>query len=275
MSIAIAAGAPGYPSRLHDLADPPLILYASAPLPHAERWVAIVGSRRASEEGRVLASRMAKRLAEQGAGVVSGGAIGIDAAAHRGALEGGGPTIVVLPSPVDRPVPKQNRALFAEVIARGGALVSELAEPPQGKKSFMTRNRIIAALADAVIVVEAGPRSGTRHTLRSARALGRLRAVVPWVLDDPRGAGGRSPAAAGASVVGSLAALAAWLSLPPRGSVGDPDPILAALPEEAAITIDRLAARAKAPIARVLAHLTRLEVEGRVAILPGGRVRRP
>ena len=112
--------------------------------------------------------------------MVSGGALGIDTAAHAGALDAGAATTVVLGSGVDVLYPDRNRALFAAVVDRGGALVSTFpmgAQPRPGQ--FVARNRIIAALADVVVVVSAGPASGSLHTARHAAALGRRLAAVP------------------------------------------------------------------------------------------------
>jgi DNA processing protein len=272
--LTIAAGSSDYPPRLLELPDAPLQLHASGPLPRAERWVAIVGARSASEGGRTLAERMAKTLAERNIGVVSGGALGIDAAAHRGALAGRGPTIVVLPTPIHRPAPKRNWRLFGDVARSGGALISELSRGPIGKWSFMHRNRLIAALADALVIVEAAETSGTRHTARAAERLGRPIAVVPWDEGDPRGALAAELLPRGATPLRSVVELMAWLSIPlPPDAEPDADPILCELGEDA-IAIDRLASKIRMPIHRLLAHLTRLELDGRIQVLPGSRVRR-
>jgi DNA processing protein len=269
------------------------MLFKTGPLPKADRWVAIVGARKASEGGRDLALRMAKALAERGIGIVSGGALGIDAAAHRGALEGGGKTIVVLPTPIDRPSPKQNWRLFGDVVRSGGALVSEVESgTPIEKSAFRDRNRIIAELADALVIVEARPNSGTRYTLQAAKRLGLPIAAVPW--DDDRGAIARRLQAeraaseasedgwtgfarpgpkSRASEVRSVDGVLEWLGLRPAPNDPSGDPFLDALSDDA-VPIDRLVSTLGLPVARVLAHLTRLEVAGRIEVLSGGRVRR-
>lgn len=270
--IRLAAGGPDYPSRLLDLDDAPLWLHASGPMPMVERWVGIVGSRRASERGRAMAQKMAQLLCRQGVGVVSGGALGVDAAAHRGALAGGGQTIVVLPTPVEAPEPRRNRRLFAEVVAAGGVLVSEVESGPVFQSHFMARNRIIAALSDLVVVVEAGPRSGTRYTSRAARRLGRPLAVVGWPDGDPRGAGlTHLVEAARIHVPEDVLSLVGIT----RAGAEDPteDPLLAALGGED-VAVETLAARVAAPVRAVLVRLTALEISGRIQLLPGGRVRR-
>jgi DNA processing protein len=273
MALAFAAGSADYPVRLLELGDPPQILYASGPLPRAERWVAIVGSRKCSEGGRDLAHGFAKTLAERGIGVVSGGAIGIDAAAHRGALEAKGATIVVLPSPIHRPSPRRNWRLFGDVVTGGGALISEMDRVPRDKSSFRDRNRMIAALADLVLIVEAGPTSGTRYTVRAARRLGRRLGAVPWPADDPRGAISQQILARGGTPIRDTGELLDWLSLPRPHYDAERDPVLVALGEQA-ISIDRLAQQVRLPIPRLLRELSRLTRQGRIQMLPGSRVRR-
>jgi DNA processing protein len=268
--LVLARGAAGYPRRLLDLKDAPLRLFASGPLPERDRWLAIVGARKCSEGGRMLAELLAKHAAENGVGVVSGGAIGIDASAHRGALAGGGATIAVLPTPIRRPSPKRNWRLFGDIKTNGGALISEIEHAPLGKGSFRDRNRIIAALADFVLVVEAGPISGTRYTVRAARQMNRPLGAVPW--DDGRGAVASHILARGGRPIRSIDDLCGWLSLPRRRR-DESDPVLAELGDET-IAIDHLAKRMTLPIQRLLAHLTRLELEGRLQVLAGSRVRR-
>lgn len=142
--------------------------------------VAIVGARAATQIGMDRAHALAKHLAGRGVRVVSGGALGIDGAAHRGALAGGGPTTVVLGSGLDVAYPPRHAPLFAQVLAEGGALVSELADDEQPRRStFVQRNKLIAALADCVLVIEADVRSGSLSTARAAGQLGRVVAAWP------------------------------------------------------------------------------------------------
>ena len=141
--------------------------------------VAIVGARVATQVGMDRAHALARHLASRGVRIVSGGALGIDGAAHRGALAGDGVTTVVLGSGLDVPYPKRHRPLFTQVLARGGALVSLLEDHVEPRAStFVQRNPLIAALADVVIVVEADLRSGSLSTARAARELGRV--VTAW-----------------------------------------------------------------------------------------------
>jgi DNA processing protein len=136
--------------------------------------VAIVGARAASQVAMDRAHALAQHLAARGVHIVSGGALGIDGAAHRGALAAGGTTTVVLGGGVDVPYPQRHAPMFAEVVARGGSLVSMRADGGLPLPwTFLARNRLIAALVDAVIVVEADVKSGSLSTARAALDLGR------------------------------------------------------------------------------------------------------
>lgn len=142
--------------------------------------VAIVGARAASRAGMDRAHALARHLAGGGIRVVSGGALGIDGAAHRGSLEAGGATTVVLGSGADVLYPARHAPMFEQVVARGGALVSLLPAGTQPRPgTFVQRNPLIAALADAVVVVEADVQSGSMSTARAARDQGRLVAACP------------------------------------------------------------------------------------------------
>jgi DNA processing protein len=146
--------------------------------------VAIVGTRRASGYGRSCAAEIAEELARAGVTVVSGLAIGIDAEAHLAAITAGGVSVAVLPSPLDRIYPPRHRDLAARLVATGGALISELAPGhAPGKPDFARRNRIIAGLARAVVVVEAPDRSGALLTAAAAIDHGREVFAVPGPID--------------------------------------------------------------------------------------------
>jgi DNA processing protein len=141
--------------------------------------VAIVGARAASVTAMERAHAVAKHLAGRGIHVVSGGALGVDGAAHRGALAGGGTTTVVLGSGIDVLYPSRHARLFEQVVERGGALVSMFPVGTQPRRStFPQRNKLIAALADAVLVIEADVHSGSLSTARAAKELGRV--ICAW-----------------------------------------------------------------------------------------------
>lgn len=169
----LSYGGPGYPERLGRLHDPPVVLWAAGPLPiAAATTVAIVGTRAATADGRRLARRVSAELASRGIRVVSGLARGIDAEAHRGALEAGGETLAVLGSGLNFEYPGLNRPLYAQ-LRKTGALLTEFA-PTQRPAAhhFPQRNRIVAGLADAVLVVQAGLKSGARITASHAADIG-------------------------------------------------------------------------------------------------------
>jgi DNA processing protein len=155
-------------------------LHVRGTLPLDQPSVAIVGARAATRVAMDRAYQIAAHLAGQGVHVVSGGALGIDGAAHRGALAGGGTTTVVFGSGVDVMYPQRHAGLFEQVVALGGALVSMLPDGTQPRGyTFVQRNPLIAALADAVIVIEAELRSGSLSTARAAAAFGREVAAWP------------------------------------------------------------------------------------------------
>ncbi len=164
-----------YPEVLLHLESPPAVLYLRGELPSTERNIGIVGTRKASPWATAWTHKVARELAEAGVGIISGLAMGIDAASHKGALEGGGYTLGVLGSAMDRFYPPQNRALAEQM-----NVLSEfpLGTPPQAGL-FPRRNRIVAAFAKAVLVVEAGEKSGSLITARFAAELGRDVLAVP------------------------------------------------------------------------------------------------
>ena len=175
----------GYPARLHALAAPPSPLWIRGAWAPAPRAVALVGARAATARGLESSRELAASLASAGVDVVSGGALGIDAAAHRGALDvaerpEAGRTVAVLGTGVDVAYPERNARLFDEIVASGGALVTQFAPGAQPRKqSFPVRNIVIAGLADVVVVVEAGLASGTTHTVRAMQSLGRPISALP------------------------------------------------------------------------------------------------
>jgi len=179
-----------YPAALLQLTDPPPILFLDGATEFLEsEAVAIVGSRKATEGGRRAAETMGRVLSEAGLTVVSGMALGIDGAAHRGALLGGGRTVAVLGSGLQVVYPAGHRRLSHD-IRQSGLLVSEfLPNQPALRHHFPKRNRIIAALAAAVVVVEAGERSGALITVDHGLDLGREVLAVPGAVENPQARG--------------------------------------------------------------------------------------
>lgn len=198
-------GSPGWPEALDELADPPPVLFVRGDLAAAlaggaapeplravlrGRGVAIVGSRRASAYGAARAQSLARELASVGVPVVSGLARGVDAAAHRGALDGGGQTLGVLGGGLARFYPPENVPLAREIVCGRGAVVSEFAlDMPPLPHHFPRRNRLLAAFAVAVVVVEAAERSGSLVTADHALDLGREVLAVPGRVDAPNSRG--------------------------------------------------------------------------------------
>jgi DNA processing protein len=180
---------PAFPSELGDAQPPVRELSLRGVLPSLEHAVAIVGTRTPDPHALRFAHRLAAELAEAGCTIVSGGALGIDSAAHRGALEARGKTIAVLPTGVERPYPRGNHALFRTIVEHG-ALVSEgQGSRPGYDSAFLERNRIIAALARCVVIVQAPQKSGALSTAAHAKRIGRPLWVVPQAPWEPRGAG--------------------------------------------------------------------------------------
>jgi DNA processing protein len=198
-ALSFARGTPRYPPALADLSDAPERVYLRGRLPQGP-MVAIVGSRAATPYGIGIARRLAADLARLGIPVVSGLARGIDAAAHGGALEAGGLTVAVIPAGLDTITPVHHRAL-AERIAGQGALLSEIESGgPRFRGQFVERNRLIAALADATVVVEAAESSGALTTAHFARRLGRELLAVPGDVGRPTAHGCHQLLRAGAAL---------------------------------------------------------------------------
>jgi DNA processing protein len=217
-STSIPPDDPSYPSALVTLGSPgraPPTLFLRGRLP-ALPGVAIVGTRAPSEEAAAFARALAAALAREGVAVWSGGAVGIDAAAHEGALEAGGLTVAVMGGGLDRLYPPQHRDLFDRVVEGGGALLARVPDgTPPTPPGFLQRNAVLAALTDVTVVVQAGLASGARSTAAAARRLGRALCVVPNPPWDPRGQGCALELARGACAVYEVADVLAALGRPP------------------------------------------------------------
>lgn len=265
-----------YPDALARLVEPPDVLRLRGSLGERRR-VAVVGARATDEYGADLARDLAGGLARAGVSVVSGGALGIDAVAHEAALEAAGHTIAVLGTGVDVAYPARHRGLYARILASGGALLSQFADGTPGyQANFPARNRIVAALAEAVVVVRAGARSGALITASWARAQGVPVLAVPGDVRDPLSAGTTALLKEGARAVASAADVLDVIGVKSR-----PEPQLA-LPALAGDEAALLAALARRPrhadeVARAaglapgaaLAGLLALEVGGLCEQRPG------
>ncbi len=259
-----------YPDALRHLESPPPVLYLKGELPPSPRTIAIVGTRKASPWATAWTQRVARELAEAGIGIISGLALGIDAAAHKGALAGGGYTLGVLGSSLDRFYPPQNRALAEQM-----HLLSEfpLGTPPQ-PGHFPRRNRIVAALAQAVMVVEAGQKSGSLITARFAVELGRDVLAVPGRPSDTQSVGCNQLIRDGAGLVMSTEDVLGALGVlaPKRQSVpleGLEAQVYRALLELSEALPDDLAQATGLSAGEVLSTLTLLEIKGLVQEMAG------
>ncbi|HSU76248.1 MAG TPA: DNA-processing protein DprA [Burkholderiales bacterium] len=271
-----------YPRALLEIADPPAVLYAHGRADLLQRpALAIVGSRNASAQGESNAGHFARALSDAGLTIVSGLALGIDAAAHRGGLAGAGSTIAVLGTGVDVVYPNRNAELAAE-IARRGLLVSEFAlGTPAIAHNFPRRNRLISGLARGCLIVEAAIASGSLITARCAADQGRDVFAIPGSIHSPLAKGCHALIKSGAKLVESaddvLAELAGFqptarattLAAAPSGDTG----LLAVMGHDP-VDVDSLCERAGLSPEEVTSQLLRLELDGRVTALPGGLYQR-
>jgi DNA processing protein len=195
-----------YPSLLKEIQNPPSGIYVLGVLPENEKpRVALVGTRKATFQGRLVAKEIAKKLSERNIIIVSGLAMGIDTAAHEGVLAFNNQTIAVLARGLDEIYPRQNENLARKIIETGGAIISEYpAGTPALPNQFLERNRIISGLSLAVVVVEAPKESGSLVTARLAAEQGREVFVVPGPINHPNYYGSHQLIRDGARLVGSV-----------------------------------------------------------------------
>ena len=271
-----------YPKPLLEIADPPTLLYAQGRLDLLARpALAVVGSRNATAQGERNAESFARAFSEAGLTIVSGLALGIDAAAHRGGLVGAGSTIAVLGTGIDVIYPARNAPLAGDIADRG-LLLSEF---PLGTRAaahnFPRRNRLICGLAQGCLVVEAALASGSLITARAAAEQGREVFAVPGSIHSPLSKGCHALIKAGAKLVESADDVLSELSgfrrnedLPPAPSrTLSSEPLLAQMGFDP-IDVDSLCARTGLSAEQVSSQLLRLELTGLVAVLPGGLYQR-
>lgn len=292
-------GSPHYPPALLQMADPPVLLYALGPIDQlgAAPCVAVVGSRNPTPQGESNARQFAKSLVQTGWVVVSGLALGIDGAAHEGALQGLAAhsgrlaTIAVVGTGLDRVYPRQHRDL-AHRIAQHGIILSEqpLGTPPVAHH-FPKRNRIIAGLGHGVLVAEAALQSGSLITARLASEQGKEVFAIPGSIHAPQSRGCHALIKQGAKLVESAEDVLEELRhlLPshptctqtaseeeqtePASTTAPPSPLLQALGYDP-VGLDALLARTGMDAARLQADLLTLELAGQVGRLPGGLFQR-
>ena len=276
-----------YPRNLLDIPDPPAVLYLKG---RREMLgcpaVAVVGSRNATAQGIANAEQFAAALSQAGYAVVSGQALGIDTAAHRGGLTGVGSTIAVIGTGADVVYPARNRGLAHE-IAEKGLIVSEFPlKTPALAENFPRRNRIISGLSRGVVVIEAALRSGSLITARLAGEQGREVFAIPGSIHSPLSKGCHLLIKQGAKLVDDVADILEELGspLPQAGAAPRSEAAPAALADGLGallehighdpVTVDVLARRTGQAADQLVAALMELELAGRVAQLPGGRVQR-
>lgn len=287
----VTLGDTAYPAGLLDIEDPPSMLYMlgaldfrlQAAIKKSALCLGIVGSRNPTPQGENNARQFAKAFGEAGLCVVSGMALGVDGAAHDGALQGGGTTIAVVGTGLDRVYPKQHLAL-AHRIAENGLIISEfpLGTPPL-TANFPKRNRLISGLSQGTLVVEAALKSGSLITARLAVEQGKEVFAIPGSIHSPQSRGCHALIKQGAKLVESAQDVLEELHLPHARATSAPtdasadlsedDPLFAALGFEP-VTLDALQARTGLTTALLQARLLDLEMAGDVARLPGGLFQR-
>lgn len=277
----VTLGDSDYPQSLLNITDPPLLLYVKGrrDLLNANA-LAIVGSRHATPQGLNNAESFANALSDAGICIISGMAHGIDAAAHRGALQGQGSSIAILGTGLDKVYPSANRDL-AHALAKQGTLVSEfpLGTPPLAS-NFPRRNRLISGMSAGCLVVEASLQSGSLITARLAMEQGRDVFAIPGSIHSPQSRGCHALIKQGAKLVEKAQDILEELSKWPASSACDTE-----LPEDHdsdlldqigfdPVSIDALCMRSGLTVSRLSAMLLTLELEGRIAALPGGLYQR-
>ena len=297
-------GDPWYPPLLRQIDNPPPVLYVRGTLDPDVPRVALVGARDCDDYGLELARDIAEGLAIAGVQVVSGGARGVDAAAHAGALWAQGSTVAVTGSGIDVVYPQENAALFERLGRGGGAVISEFPPgTPADKRNFPRRNRTISGLSSAVVVIRAAANSGSLITANHAAQQKRPLFAVPGGANDPLSAGPNSLLTVEAArAVTSAKDILFGLGWPIPAALNDPEPrkrkrarvlvpqalppakaaaledvvlseeeirLFNALDERSPLHIDEISLRSGVPVAQALAKLTELELKGLATQRPG------
>ncbi len=271
----------GYPECLRGTEEPPLLLYVRGTLPDFKRACSVVGTRRCTPYGFKVSELLGKALAESGYTVVSGGARGIDGAAHGGALSAGGATVAVLGTGVDVIWPPEHDELFENILSAGGALVSEY---PMGTSArtwrFPRRNRIIAGLSKHLVVVESPVKGGAMITARKAMEMGREVWAVPGRIDEKVCEGsnrlifdGASPLVSIADFIEGIGGLGQLELFNPLPVSGDGKKVLDCLSERGDLTLDQIATRTGISVADLTGLMAELQANALIYPTGGGRWR--
>jgi DNA processing protein len=274
----LALGDADYPAQLLATADPPLLLWLQGRRELlASPAIAVVGSRNPTAQGRDNARAFSRALANAGYTIVSGLALGVDAAAHEGALDAGGGTIAVVGTGLDQVYPRRNEALAARLLDGGGLMVSEYSlGTPVLPGNFPRHNRIIAGLAQGCLVVEAAVQSGSLITARQAVEAGREVFAIPGSIHSPQSRGCHALLRQGAKLVESAEDVLEELR-PLGAPAAQAEPVDAPHQQQALldamgfdpVSLDALMARCGWPAAELSAALLELELDGQLARLPG------
>lgn len=262
------------PDKLRQIPDPPLQLYTlgqNLEFLLKRPCLTVVGSRKVSAYGQAVTMQLVGDVARAGAIIISGLAIGVDSIAHKAAMDVGGLTIAVMPCGLDRIYPASHTNLAKRILAQGGALVSEY--PPGSvayKYNFVARNRLASGLGDAVLITEAGAKSGTLHTAAFALEQGKDVLVVPGNITSPTSVGtnqllktGATPVTSSADILQALSVDSLQQSTVPQGSTPDEQCILDLIRQGTADG-DKLLACSKLEITKFNQALTMLEITGKV-----------
>lgn len=283
----LSYGCEGYPEQLVSTPDPPQKIYGIGDPQALSAGLSIIGARRATPYGRTVAQKFSQIAAEHGITIISGGALGCDSSAHQGCLEAGGTTVVVLGGGCDQIYPESNRDLFQEVVDKGGAVISEQQwQFPPLPYTFRARNRIIAGLSRATLIVEAGLPSGTFSTADDALSSNRDVLVIPGAITSPHSRGanrllyqGATPIVDEETFEDVLADLFGCMKFQDlrQQQMQENSPLYAALQAEA-LTVDALMSKEDlmVPAGRdrlswIMVELAKLEHEGFIERFPNGR----
>ena len=266
---------PDFPTKLLNIAKPPKQLYAIGEWPLLSPLVAIVGARKATPYGTEVARRLATDLAGYGVTVVSGLALGVDAAAHRGALTSGR-TVAVVPGSIQEVQPASHRGLAREILRNRGSIISEYPDNERIRpQSFIERNRLISGLSDAVVVIEAAQRSGSLSTAQFALEQGKPVLAVPGNITSPLSQGtnrllatGARPALTVEDILEEIGFQPARAVQPPRADTKEQSQLLKLIGAGQS-NPDLLSARSGLAPAALTHELTTLELNGHIKNIPG------
>ena len=262
---------PSYPELLKEIPLPPFGIYILGNLSYAKPAIAIVGTRKATPQGKELAKIFAAKLSRSGTPIISGLAMGIDEFAHKGALEGGAKTIAVLGTPLNHIYPKHNEQLAKNILESGGAIISEFPlDNSYRRDNFLIRNRIISGLANALLIIEAPERSGSLATARFALEQNREIFIIPGNISAPNYKGSNALIKAGATPVTEPEDILNYFGIDAdktassESQAGNPEEkeILNAFKKEEKLTIEQLLETTKKDLSDLNKNLAMLTIKG-------------